>query len=182
MSEFKIIVEPAPPREWIGVVERGLRNYNTAATGIVEFYPVVFLVKDASGAISGGLLGNIVGGWLHVRELWVDAIWRGRGHATDLMAAAERYAIAKGCVAAFLQTGSYEARPLYERLGYRVFAALDDHPVEGHRRYLLTKRPLSGIAERNDHEDRAKVVMQPYAPLSVQEVIMGASGVMRTRL
>jgi GNAT superfamily N-acetyltransferase len=173
MSELKIIVEPAPPKDWIEVVERGLRNHNTAATGIVEYYPVGFLIKDASGAISGGLFGNIVGGWLHVRSLWVDRIWRGRGYATELMAAAERYAIAKGCVAAFLQSGSYEARPLYEKLGYRTFGELDNHPVEGHRRYFLTKHPLTGIAERHGQEGHAKVVMQPYAPADVQEVITG---------
>ena len=172
MSGVRIIVEPEPPKAWIETVERGLRNYNTAATGIVEFYPVGFLIKDASNAISGGLFGNIAGGWLHVRSLWVDRIWRGRGYAIELMAVAERYAIAKGCIGAALQTASYEARPLYEKLGYRAFAELDDHPVEGHRRYFLTKRPLIGIDTKRDHrQDRAKVVMQPYASADVQGVI-----------
>jgi GNAT superfamily N-acetyltransferase len=164
MSEPHIIVEPEAPRAWSEVVERGLRNHNTAATGIVEFYPVAFVIKDAHGAIAGGLLGNVVGGWLHVRSLWVDRMWRGRGYATELMAAAEQYAIAKGCVAGALQTASYEARPLYEKLGYRVFGELDDHPVKGHRRYFLTKRPLAGIEhQRRDPQDPAKIVMQPYA-------------------
>jgi len=53
---------------------------------------------------------------MHIRSLWVDKMWRGYGYATELMAAAETYAIAKGCGAAFLQTASYEARPLYEKL------------------------------------------------------------------
>ena len=141
MSELSIIVEPHAPKAWTEVVERGLRNHNTAATGIVEFYPVGFVIKNASGAILGGLFGNVVGGWLHVRSLWVDPVWRGRGYATELMAAAERYAIAKGCIAAALQTASYEARPLYEKLGYRVFGEINDHPVKGHSRYYLAKRP-----------------------------------------
>ena len=171
MSELRVIVEPNPPKAWIEVVQRGLRNHNTAATGIVEFYPVTFLVKDSSGAIVGGVLGNIVGGWLHVRSLWVDRLWRGRGYATQLMAAAERYAIGKGCIAAMLQTASYEARPLYEKLGYRVFCELNDHPVKGHRRHYLTKRPLTGIdAERLDN-DRATIVMQPYASADVLEIV-----------
>jgi GNAT superfamily N-acetyltransferase len=168
MSERKIVVEPDPPKAWIETVQRGLRNHNTAATGIVEFYPVGFFIKDASGAVTGGLLGNIVGGWLHVRSLWVDRMWRGRGYGVGLMAAAEDYAIAKGCVAGFLQTASYEARPLYEKLGYCVFGELNDHPVAGHRRYWMTKRPLTGIAA-NRHD--AKIVMQPYAPADVQGII-----------
>jgi GNAT superfamily N-acetyltransferase len=172
MSELRIIVEAEPPKAWIEVVYRGLRTHNTAATGIVEIYPVGFLIKDAGGAILGGLFGGIWGGWLHVGSLWVEQMWRGRGYATELMAAAEKYAIGKGCVAAFLQTASYEARPLYEKLGYRVFGELDAHPVDGHQRYYLTKRPLNGIeAKRREPHDGAKVTMQPYASAEVQRIV-----------
>src|SRR5271156_5185787 len=168
MSELSIIVEPEPPKAWIEVVERGLRNYNIAATGIVELYPVGFVVKDDGGAVVGGLLGNIAGGWLHVRSLWVDRMWRGRGYAVEMMAAAERYAIAKRCVAAALQTASYEARPLYEKIGYRVFCELDNHPVQGHRRFHMAKRPLTGIdAPRHDPRDHAKLAMNLYASADV---------------
>jgi GNAT superfamily N-acetyltransferase len=166
-----IVAEQNPPKAWIEAIVRRLRNYNTAATGIVEFYPVVFLVKDAGNNVSGGLLGNIVGGWMHTRSLWVDKMWRGRGYATQLMAAAERYAIAKGCVAAFLQTASYEARPLYEKLGYRVFADLSDHPSKGHNRYFLKKQPLTGINDGSNRRDRANIVMQPYASSDVMETV-----------
>jgi len=171
MSAPSIVAEQNPPKAWIEAIVRRLRNYNTAATGIVEFYPVVFLVKDAGNNVSGGLLGNIVGGWMHIRSLWVDKMWRGRGYATQLMAAAERYAISKGCIAAFLQTASYEARPLYEKLGYRVFADLSDHPSKGHNRYFLTKRPLTGIDDGSNRSDRANIVMQPYAPSDVMETV-----------
>ena len=172
MSELSIIVESEPPKAWVEVVERGLRNHNIAATGIVEFYPVTFVVKDDAGAVVGGLLGNIAGGWLHVRLLWVDRMWRGRGYAIELMAAAERYAIAKGCVAAAVQTASYEARPLYEKLGYRVFCELDGHPVEGHRRFHIAKRPLTGIdVPRRDPRDHATLAMTPYPSAEVQGLI-----------
>jgi GNAT superfamily N-acetyltransferase len=171
MNPPSIIGEPDPPKAWIETVHRSLRNYNTAATGIVEFYPLVFLIKDAGHNVLGGILGNVVGGWLHIRSLWVDRQCRGRGYATGLMAAAERYAIGKGCVAAFLQTASYEARPLYEKLGYRVFAELSDHPSKGHNRYFLAKQPLSGIEDGGDRRDRANIVMQPYASFDVQEIV-----------
>ena len=36
MSELSIVVEPDPPKAWVEVVERGLRNHNIAATGIVS--------------------------------------------------------------------------------------------------------------------------------------------------
>jgi GNAT superfamily N-acetyltransferase len=172
MSEVSIIVEAEPPKAWVEVVQRGLRNYNIAATGIVEFYPVGFVVNDDGGAVVGGLLGNIAGGWLHVRSLWVDSMWRARGYAIELMAAAERYAIAKRCVAAAVQTASYEARPLYEKLGYRVFCELDDHPVKGHQRFHMAKRSLTGIdVPRRDPRDQATLAMTPYPSAEVQGLI-----------
>ena len=171
MDSPSIIAEPNPPKAWIETIERGLRNHNLVATGMAEFYPVVFLVKDAGNNVLGGAIGKIAGGWLHIRSLWVDKMWRGRGYATGLMAAAERYAIAKGCIAAFLQTASYEARPLYEKLGYSLFGELSDHPSKGHNRYYLAKRELSGIDDGGMRRDGAKIGMEPYASFGVQEII-----------
>ena len=168
---LSVIVEPDPPKAWIETIERGLRLHNTAATGIVAFYPVGVVVKN-NETVVGGLFGNLTGGWLHVRSLWIEPACRGRGYGTELMAAAERYALAKGSVAGFVQTASYEARPLYEKLGYAVFAELVDHPVKGHRRYFMAKRPLKGIeTDTRRLPDGASIAMQPYASQSVQELI-----------
>src|SRR5215472_14871715 len=74
---------------------------------------------------------------------WVERSLRGRGQATQLVTAAEAQAIARGCTGAFLGTFSFQARPLYEMLGYRVFGEEKDHP-RGYVHYLMTKR-LSGV-------------------------------------
>ena len=50
MSELSIIVEPEPRKAWVEGVERGLRDHNIAATGIVDLYPVGFVVKDDGAA------------------------------------------------------------------------------------------------------------------------------------
>jgi hypothetical protein len=42
-----------------------------------------------------------------------------------------------------LETFSFQARPLYEKLGYRVFGEEKDH-LKGHSHYLLTKRVTGG--------------------------------------
>ena len=55
------------------------------------------------------------------------------------MKAAEQGGIARGCAHSFLGTFSFQARPLYEKLGYHVFGEERDHP-KGHTHYLLTKR------------------------------------------
>jgi GNAT superfamily N-acetyltransferase len=87
----------------------------------------------------GGLLGNIWGGWLHVTHLWVAAPARRHRNGTRLLQAAEQYAVERGCFAATLETASFEARPFYEKLGYEVFAALEDYPP-GHTKYYLRKQ------------------------------------------
>ena len=47
-------------------------------------------------------------------------------------------AIERGCTNAHLDTFSFQARPFYEKLGYRVFGTLENHPA-GHQHYFMTK-------------------------------------------
>jgi GNAT superfamily N-acetyltransferase len=69
----------------------------------------------------------------------VAAPARGRGNGTRLLQAAEEYAIERASFAATLKTASFGARPFYEKLGYEVFAALEDYPP-GHTKYYLSKQ------------------------------------------
>jgi GNAT superfamily N-acetyltransferase len=86
----------------------------------------------------GGLLGDIWAAWLQVRTLDVAAPARGRGFGTELMERAELYAVERGCTDAFLDTFSFQARPFYEKLGYRVFGMLENRPA-GHQHCFMTK-------------------------------------------
>jgi hypothetical protein len=52
---------------------------------------------------------------------------------------AELYAVERGCTDAFLDTFGFQARPFYEKLGYRVFGTLENHPA-GYRHYFMTKQ------------------------------------------
>jgi hypothetical protein len=51
---------------------------------------------------------------------------------------AESEAVHRGCQDAFLDTFSFQARPLYERLGYRVVGTIPGFPP-GHERYFMVK-------------------------------------------
>jgi GNAT superfamily N-acetyltransferase len=161
MKESKILMEPYPPRAWSETVIRGVDQHNVAVTGLPDYYPVGFFVKETGGEILGGLLGDIWGGWLHVGSLWVSESLRGRGYGAQLMLHAHRYALEKSCTDVFLQTGSYEARPLYEKLGYNVYAELKNHPTRPHSRYLLSKR-LYKSNEAQPHTKDLTIVTDPY--------------------
>ncbi|HNS51252.1 MAG TPA: GNAT family N-acetyltransferase [Anaerolineae bacterium] len=95
-------------------------------------------LRDPEGNVAGGAVGELFGGWLYVSLLWVEQGLRGRGHGRELIGRLEREAARLGCKHAHVDTYSFEARPFYERLGYEVFAALDDYP-EGYSKYFLKK-------------------------------------------
>ena len=98
-----------------------------------------FFLKDENGEVLGGLLGDIWAAWLHVRTLAVAGPGRGHGFGKELMTRAELYAVERGCTDAFLDTFSFQARPFYEKLGYRVFGTLENHPAR-HQHYFMTKQ------------------------------------------
>jgi len=139
MQELEVVFDPLPPDALNRFIIDQLVAHNLAATGTPNYYPVGFFLKSARGEWLGGLTGEIWGGWLHVRILWVDAVARGCGNGTRLLRAAEEYAVERGCFAATLETMSFQARPFYEKLGYEVFAALEDYPP-GHTKFYLRKQ------------------------------------------
>jgi uncharacterized protein (DUF924 family)/GNAT superfamily N-acetyltransferase len=147
VQKLDIVFDPLPPEALTRFVTESLASYNIAATGHSSWYPVSFFLRSARGEWLGGLLGNIWGGWLHVTHLWVASPERRHGNGTRLLQAAETYAIERGCLAATLETHSYEARPFYEKIGYQLFATLEDYPP-GHSKFFLRKQLTSGPPER----------------------------------
>lgn len=97
-------------------------------------------LRDATGAIEGGLVGISYYDWLIVDMLFVPQALRGHGLGTQLMRAAEAVAAARGCRGVWLDTTSPDARNFYLRLGYQAFATLQDHP-RGHARHFLARMP-----------------------------------------
>jgi GNAT superfamily N-acetyltransferase len=139
MEQCDIVFDPLPTDTLSRLVVDGLDAHAIAATGISTWYPVGFFLKSGRGEWLGDLMGHLWGGWLYVRFLWVSSSVRGCGHGTRLLGAAEEYAVERGCVAATLETTSFQARPFYEKLGYEVFATLEDYPL-GHSKFFLRKQ------------------------------------------
>jgi GNAT superfamily N-acetyltransferase len=139
MSNPTVVFEPYAAAIHRDIVQTIVDSYNIAATGQAEWYPVVFFLKDENGEILGGLLGDIWAAWLHVRTLAVAMPVRKHGFGKELMKRAETYAIERGCTDAYLDTFSFQARPFYEKLGYRVFGTLENHP-SGRQHFFMTKK------------------------------------------
>jgi GNAT superfamily N-acetyltransferase len=97
----------------------------------------VFL-RNPAGKVVGGAIGDLFGGWLYVSLLWVEESVRSHGLGAGLINRLEQEAAGLGCRHAYVDTFSFEARPFYEKLGYELFATLEDFP-EGHCKYFLKK-------------------------------------------
>lgn len=116
-----------------------LRAYNIDRAGDPRIRPVAILLTDENGDRVGGLWGRCAYDWLFVELLAVPTEHRGGNYGTALMRQAEDIAKANGCIGIWLDTYEFQARGFYERLGFEMFGALDDHPI-GQKRFFLQKR------------------------------------------
>lgn len=139
MEDLELVFDPMPSEAMREHITRSLARLNIARTGADEFNSIGFFLKSPQGEWLGGLLGETWGGWMYVRILWLAKPLRGQGYGTKLMNAAEGYARDHGCVSMALDTHSYEAPGFYQKLGYQIFAQLEDYPP-GHTKYFLRKR------------------------------------------
>jgi GNAT superfamily N-acetyltransferase len=98
----------------------------------------VALVDDG-GAVAGGLYATLVYGWLVVELLFVPEQLRGTGLGSKLLADAEDQARARGCIGAWLDTFSFQARGFYEKLGYSLAGTIPDHPPGGARHFMVKR-------------------------------------------
>ena len=125
MNPIEIQTSDNPTAEETALIFRNLVGFNEAQTGPAAARELaVFARRDSE--IVGGLLGFTHWNWLHVRFLWVAEAHRRRGLGRQLVFAAEREARLRGCEHAHLDTISFQAVPVYERLGYTVVGRLKD--------------------------------------------------------
>lgn len=135
---MRLTVEPFAAAADVDAVNGGLRAFNVARIGDPHEDQVHIFLRDDGGRVVGGLLGHIRWRWLYVAKLWVDDRFRGAGHGSALLAAAEKIAREHDCIGVHLDTFEYQARPFYEKLGYTVFGVLDGYPP-GYRQFYLAR-------------------------------------------
>lgn len=137
-STYNISLEAQPQPGDISAIVKGLTEFNRQMTGGATPEYLLATVRDADGALVGGLFGATYLGWLQVHSVWLPDDLRGRSFGTELMKIAEAEALRRGCPRAFLETLDFQALPFYEKCGYTVFSRLADFPPGG-ARYALTK-------------------------------------------
>lgn len=136
---YQITQEENPNADDLQVLSDGLNKFVRALFPDNSVGTSAFFLRDPTGTLVGGVAGNYGSfGWMYVDSLWVSEELRGQGYGTSLMEAIEAEAVRHGCANIYVNTFSFEAPVFYERLGYSVFAELEDFPV-GHSRLFLRK-------------------------------------------
>ena len=134
------LTNPLPPQEHeFEALKTGLTEYNESFTGAVFREKISSFVKDETGKIVGGILGEINWGWLHIQGLWIDASIRKGGWGTKLLSHMEEYALSKDTSNIRLETTTFQALDFYIKSGYSVFGELPNMPP-GHTSYFLQKQ------------------------------------------
>lgn len=138
--EFLIKVTDAPADADREAVWNGLMAFNERFIGPRDLKTLcVFAYADKE--VVGGLVGDTSRGIFFVSLLWLKPETRGFGLGRAVMEAGEREAVARGCRMATLDTMDFQARPFYEKLGYRVFGELEGYP-DGRICFFMSK-PLA---------------------------------------
>ncbi|MCA9885871.1 MAG: GNAT family N-acetyltransferase [Anaerolineae bacterium] len=181
-----IELDSAPSRTDIQTIRSGLGAYNLKHVPVLTELvntDVAIVARGQDKQIIGGAIGELSWGWLYVDTLWVDASHRQNGLGRQLMAAIEDHALQNGIPHCYLMTTSFQARPFYEKLGYKVIGQNQDRP-RGHTMYYLTKvllpaqnvpefeiqsPPYAHVAQRlndifiQDAEKNVPLINQPLA-------------------
>ena len=130
-------VTDSPESADVGALEAQIDDHNAVVTGRRDYRPLGVFERDASnGDVVAGLYGFTWGDWLEIKLVWVRPDHRGRGLGRRLVETAEAEARARGCHSAWLDSYSFQAPGMYEKLGYRAFGRLQHYPDAAERVFL----------------------------------------------
>lgn len=142
MSEFSYDILPCSDEEADRINEKA-DAFDSSRMPPIPDAPkkeYVFKITDEEGTIIGGALLDIDEWKLADLDiLWVDERYRRQGLGSMLIRRAEQTAREDGCRIMLLGTFDFQARPLYEKHGYRVYGVIENYP-QGHCNYSLMKR------------------------------------------
>ncbi|TWX71842.1 GNAT family N-acetyltransferase [Colwellia demingiae] len=139
---MNLVVTTSPTEEDLKALSVGIGSFNKDylpdEVGFEKDTRFAVIAKDENGKVLGGIRANAFWNYCTIELLWLSKEIRGLGLGSNLMEAAEKFAKDKGFGYMRTETLSFQAKPFYEKLGYKVFGELPDYP-KGHTTYCLVK-------------------------------------------
>ena len=119
MESFTIEESPCTT-ELTNRVDVGLAEHGLEALGVDEpILRTAFVAKD-NEIFAGCVTANILWKTLHLRFMFVETRYRGKGLGSALVHKALEYGKAHGCPVAFVDTLSFQAIGFYQKLGFEL--------------------------------------------------------------
>ena len=141
MRKLKLSIERKPHPRDVQVLTDELASYAQSKGLSPDGQDLAVFLRDHLSKVVGGVFGTTYWGLLWLQMVWVEESLREQGYGTELMRAAEREALRRGCHLARLETFAPETLDFYKRLGYEVFGELEGHPP-GSTTYFMKKSNL----------------------------------------
>lgn len=122
-------------------IYEGFSKHAISSTGIdgLSQEPIVFEIRKGQNVI-GCVVVQLFWGQLHIKYLFIEEPYRGKGYARELMEYAFEFGKSKGCSFAFVETMSFQAPEFYQNLGFKI--ELVRHGYERGTSYYYLKRDL----------------------------------------
>jgi ribosomal protein S18 acetylase RimI-like enzyme len=104
-------------------IDAGFAQYAQETLGIVNTMELItFTAYDSLNSrqpiIAGVVCVQIFWGQLHIKYVYVDPAYRGRGIGSKLMENAFTFGREHNCTFAFVETMSFQAPEFYQKLGF----------------------------------------------------------------
>lgn len=133
---MELEVIDSPSKELISFFDKKIEEFNLERWEVKEKKPLAVALRDKQGTIMAGAAAWTFGFWLYIENLWVDQSLRGQELGTKILSALEAQARKRGCRFALLDTLNFQARPFYERFGYKVQWTQESYPREGCKHFM----------------------------------------------
>lgn len=138
MSYLKISIEQ-PERADAEEISSRLIAFNREMVNRPDPVPFTVAVREGDGRIRGGIRAIMHFDVLYIDHFWLDRDLQRGGLGARVIAAAEAEGKRRGANVSWLDTFSWQARPFYEKQGYKVFGELP-YVAGKHRRYFMWKQ------------------------------------------
>lgn len=117
-------------------IYEGFGRHARAMTGRDEkFDPVAFIANDR-GSFAGAIVAELFWGALHIKYVYVDEAYRGKGIGSQLMERALKYGRENKCLFAFVETMSFQALDFYRKMGFELEFTRSGYKYDASFHYL----------------------------------------------
>ncbi|STX50190.1 Acetyltransferase [Legionella busanensis] len=138
MQKIKITFDEQEVNQTAKEIGENLRKFNESKIGPFEFKPFTLYLADEKDNISAGIKGEIFEQVCMVQMAWVTEKERHKGLGQKLFKKLEEVAHNYDCEFIQLDTAQFQAKPFYEKLGYRIVATLPRN-FKSYTTYIMRK-------------------------------------------